>query len=56
MLKTALIIAGILLALAGLCFLSVCVFHEGKNQMLLSIGLLCNSVAMLLLFIVRRIV
>lgn len=52
--KRMVMIAGILFALAGLISIGLCIFQEGENQTLLSIGLSCNTIAFLLQGIVRR--
>lgn len=38
-------IIGILIAIVGLVCLAVCIFQEGKNKILLNLGLLCNAIA-----------
>lgn len=39
---------GVLLGVIGLICIGICILREGKNQMFLSVGLLCNSFAILI--------
>jgi len=39
---------GILLAVIAIICIGICIFQEGQNKVLLSIGLLCNSLAFLI--------
>jgi len=41
-------IFGILLATVAIICIGICIFQEGQNKVLLSVGLLCNSLAFLL--------
>ncbi len=52
--KRILSFLGIAFALAGLICLALCIFQDGKNQILLNAGLLCNSIAFVINCIVNR--
>lgn len=41
-------IFGILLVVIAISCFSICIYQEGQNKTLLSIGLLCNSLAFLI--------
>ena len=43
--KRILLFGGIAFALAGLICLALCVFQDGKKQLLLNVGLMANSIA-----------
>lgn len=47
-------IIGILIAIVGLVCLALCIFQDGKNQILLNLGLLCNSTAFVINCIANR--
>lgn len=47
-------IFGILLAAIAIICIGICIFQEGKNKVLLSIGLLCNSLAFLVFCLTIR--
>lgn len=44
----------ILLSLTGLVSLAVCIAQPGENQVLLWLGLMCNSIAFILYCIANR--
>lgn len=44
----------ILIAIVGLVCLAICIFQDGKNQILLNLGLLCNSIAFVINCIANR--
>lgn len=52
--KRILSIIGILIAIVGLVCLAICIFQDGKNQILLNLGLLCNSIAFIINCITNR--
>lgn len=45
---------GILFAAAAIVFIGICIFQEGKNKALLSVGLWCNAVAFVIYCIAMR--
>ncbi len=48
-------IFGVLLCAVGLICIGICILREGQNQIFLSIGLLCNSLALLIYcFIINK--
>ncbi len=48
-------IFGVLLCAVGLICIVICILREGQNQIFLSIGLLCNSLALLIYcFIINK--
>lgn len=47
-------IIGILFAIMGLVSISLCIFLQGENQVLLWLGLMCNSIAFLLNCVTSR--
>lgn len=51
--KRLLLFIGIAFAVVGLTFLVLCIFQQG-NQLFLSIGSLCNSVALLISCIANK--
>ena len=52
--KRILFFCGIAFALAGLICLALCIFQDGKNQILLNAGLMCNSIAFVINCIANR--
>lgn len=46
--RKSVIIIGILFAVVGLTFLCICVFQNGKNTVFLSIGTICNGIAVII--------
>lgn len=46
---------GILLAAIGIVSIALCIFGQGENRMLLALGLMCNSLALLLRCGINRI-
>lgn len=52
--KRILLFWGIAFALAGLICLALCVFQDGKNQMLLNAGLMSNSIAFVINCVANR--
>lgn len=47
-------IIGIVVAIIGLVSIALCIFNQGDNQVLLWLGLMCNSVAFFLYCISNR--
>lgn len=45
---------GLVIAIIGLVSISLCIFQQGENQVLLWLGLMCNSIAFLLYCIANR--
>lgn len=52
--KRFLSVIGMVLAIMGLVSISLCIFQQGENQVLLWLGLMCNSIAFLLYCIANR--
>ena len=52
--KRILLFCGIAFAIVGLTCLAVCIFQDGKNQILLSIGVMCSSIAFVINCIANR--
>ena len=52
--KRILLFWGIAFALAGLICLALCLFQNEKKQILLSAGLMCNSIAFVINCIATR--
>lgn len=47
-------IVGMLLAAAAIVCIGICIFQEGQNKALLSLGLLCNALAFVIYCIAMR--
>lgn len=52
--KQILCIIGMILAIIGLISIVLCILGQGENHVLLSFGLMSNSIAILLYFIVKK--
>ncbi len=52
--KRILLFWGIAFAIAGLICPALCIFQDGKNQILLNAGLMCNSIAFVINCIANR--
>lgn len=52
--KRILLFWGIAFALAGLICLALCVFQDGKSQILLTAGLMANSIAFVINCVANR--
>lgn len=52
--KRILLFCGIAFASTGLICLALCIFQDGKNQILLSAGLMCESIAFVINCIANR--
>lgn len=47
--KRILFFVRLLLAVTGIVCITFCIFSQGDNQVLLSLGLMCNSISLLLM-------
>lgn len=52
--KRILLFWGIAFALAGIICLALCIFQDGKNQILLNAGLMANSIAFVINCVANR--
>ncbi len=52
--KRIMAIIGILLSIIGLVCISICIYQQGENRILLPFGLMCNSIALLLCCVNRK--
>lgn len=52
--KRILFVIGGIFAAAGIISLTICIVQQGENKLLLSLGIMCNSLASLLLCLTHK--